>query len=262
MNARLGGINSTVPFKTLFLDQPKSNGDVFMFIGADVSHVVVSERKPSIAAVVASVSPTSTQYICRSSEQRPLKDKKYSLEVIKDFQAMTRDLLHVFVQTNKQYPTKIVVYRDGVGKSRGNSSSDRPYSSVFRRRTFSKVVGQRSSSVEKTQCLGTTSILSFAPSGHFFFFVQRSTEIVRSRRSLLWSLRNRTTRVSLLRTGNGSPTSLLAPWSIRPSFIRVNSIFISIHTPVHWERTSVRIITSCTMKSNSPATNCNSWPFG
>ena len=116
MNARLGGINSSVPFKKIFLDQPKTNGDVFMFIGADVSHVVVSERKPSIAAVVASVSPTSTQYICRSSEQRPKKDKKYSLEVIKDFQAMTRDLLHVFVQTNKQYPTKIVVYRDGVGK--------------------------------------------------------------------------------------------------------------------------------------------------
>ncbi|CAF0781393.1 unnamed protein product [Adineta ricciae] len=114
MNARLGGINSTVSFKKIFVDQPKTNGDVFMFIGADVSHVVVSERKPSIAAVVASVSPTSTQYICRSSEQRPLKDKKYSLEVIKDFQPMTRDLLHVFVQTNKQYPTKIVVYRDGV----------------------------------------------------------------------------------------------------------------------------------------------------
>jgi len=114
MNARLGGINSTVSFKKIFVDQPKSNGDVFMFIGADVSHVVVSERKPSIAAVVASVSPTSTQYICRSSEQRPVKDKKYSLEVIKDFQPMTRDLLHVFVQTNKQYPTKIVVYRDGV----------------------------------------------------------------------------------------------------------------------------------------------------
>jgi eukaryotic translation initiation factor 2C len=116
MNARLGGINSTVSFKKIFVDQPKSNGDVFMFIGADVSHVVVSERKPSIAAVVASVSPTSTQYICRSSEQRPVKDKKYSLEVIKDFQPMTRDLLHVFVQTNKQYPTKIVVYRDGVGE--------------------------------------------------------------------------------------------------------------------------------------------------
>jgi eukaryotic translation initiation factor 2C len=116
MNARLGGINSTVSFKKIFVDQPKSNGDVFMFIGADVSHVVVSERKPSIAAVVASVSPTSTQYICRSSEQRPVKDKKYSLEVIKDFQPMTRDLLHVFVQTNKQYPTKIVVYRDGVGR--------------------------------------------------------------------------------------------------------------------------------------------------
>ncbi|CAF1218396.1 unnamed protein product [Adineta steineri] len=114
MNARLGGINSTVSFKKIFDDQPKSDGDVFMFIGADVSHVVVSERKPSIAAVVASVSPTSTQYICRSSEQRPVKDKKYSLEVIKDFQPMTRDLLHVFVQTNKQYPTKIVVYRDGV----------------------------------------------------------------------------------------------------------------------------------------------------
>ncbi|CAF0851329.1 unnamed protein product [Rotaria sordida] len=114
MNARLGGINSTVSFKKIFVDEPKSNGDVFMFIGADVSHVVVSERKPSIAAVVASVSPTSTQYICRSSEQRPVKDKKYSLEVIKDFQPMTRDLLHVFVQTNKQYPTKIVVYRDGV----------------------------------------------------------------------------------------------------------------------------------------------------
>lgn len=116
MNARLGGINSTVSFKKIFVDQPKSNGDVFMFIGADVSHVVVSERKPSIAAVVASVSPTSTQYICRSSEQRPMKDRKCSLEVIKDFQPMTRDLLHVFVQTNKQYPTKIVVYRDGVGK--------------------------------------------------------------------------------------------------------------------------------------------------
>jgi eukaryotic translation initiation factor 2C len=114
INACLGGINSTVSFKNIFIDQPKSNDDVFMFIGADVSHVVVSERKPSIAAVVASVSPASTQYICRSSEQRPVNNKKYSLEVIKDFQSMTRDLLHVFIQKNKQYPTKIVVYRDGV----------------------------------------------------------------------------------------------------------------------------------------------------
>jgi eukaryotic translation initiation factor 2C len=139
MNARLGGINSSVSFKKIFVDQLKSNGDVFMFIGADVSHVVVSERKPSIAAVVASVSPTSTQYICRSSEQRPVKDKKYSLEVIKDFQPMTRDLLHVFVQTNKQYPTKIVVYRDGVGM-KSNFSRKKKFSlDCFRRRTFSKI---------------------------------------------------------------------------------------------------------------------------
>ncbi|CAF4131446.1 unnamed protein product, partial [Rotaria sp. Silwood1] len=78
-----------------------SNGDVFMFIGADVSHVVVSERKLSITAVVASISPTSTPCVCCSSEQRSIKDKKYSLEIFKDFQSMIRDLLHIYIHTNK-----------------------------------------------------------------------------------------------------------------------------------------------------------------
>ena len=156
-----------------------------MFIGADVSHVVVSERKPSIAAVVASVSPTSTQYICRSSEQRPKTERKYSLEVIKDFQAMTRDLLHVFVQTNKQYPTKIVVYRDGVGKLNTKIRfflSDN-FLSLFRRRTFSETFRQRSSCSKK--CL-SRSVEFIVNRFHYekivFVRFQKFMEIVHNRK--------------------------------------------------------------------------------
>ncbi|CAF0797772.1 unnamed protein product [Didymodactylos carnosus] len=116
-NAKLGGINSLVNYKSVLLNSDVNNNaedDCFMFIGADVTHKIITRGNPSIAAVVASRYPASTQYIGRSTEQRPKNDKKYSVEIIKDFELMCSDLLKVFAQTNGRLPTKIVVYRDGV----------------------------------------------------------------------------------------------------------------------------------------------------
>ncbi|CAF1565725.1 unnamed protein product, partial [Didymodactylos carnosus] len=52
--------------------------------------------------------------MARSATQAPKNNSKYSVEIIKNFGPMCEDLLKVFGQRNKQLPTKIVVYRDGV----------------------------------------------------------------------------------------------------------------------------------------------------
>ncbi|UJR08589.1 hypothetical protein I4U23_012848 [Adineta vaga] len=111
-NAKLGGVNGMVSLARA-LTSSSARDDVFMFFGADVTHITCSREKPSIAAVVGSVDSTSTQYASRVGEQYPARGK-ISLEIIKDLYQMSTDLLKLFAQKNGCFPNKIVFYRDGV----------------------------------------------------------------------------------------------------------------------------------------------------
>ncbi|CAF1297196.1 unnamed protein product [Adineta ricciae] len=111
-NAKLGGVNGMVSLARA-LTSSSAKDDVFMFFGADVTHITCSREKPSIAAVVGSVDSTSTQYASRVGEQFPARGK-ISLEIIKDLYQMSTDLLKLFAQRNHCFPNKIVFYRDGV----------------------------------------------------------------------------------------------------------------------------------------------------
>ncbi|UJR13192.1 hypothetical protein I4U23_000214 [Adineta vaga] len=112
INGKLGGINSVVNTK-LALSR-SSNEDLYMFIGADVTHSTCSVDRPSIAAVVASRDPSNTLYAARLCEQYPKKGR-CSVEIIKELDRMVTDLLHVFARTcGGRLPNKIIFYRDGV----------------------------------------------------------------------------------------------------------------------------------------------------
>ncbi|CAF1269422.1 unnamed protein product, partial [Didymodactylos carnosus] len=112
INGKLGCINGVVNLK-LTLQRPQKE-DLFMFMGADVTHTTCSKEKPSIAAVVASRDTTGSLYAARLCEQYP-KNERCSLEIIKELEKMVVDLLRVFQSScNNRLPTKIVFYRDGV----------------------------------------------------------------------------------------------------------------------------------------------------
>ncbi|CAF0770466.1 unnamed protein product [Didymodactylos carnosus] len=111
-NAKLGGMNQVVAL-TRALTSANTRDDVFMFFGADVTHITCSREKPSVAAVLGSRDSTSTQYACRIVEQFPSKGK-IALEIIKDLYGIATDLLKIFATSNGRLPTKIVFYRNGV----------------------------------------------------------------------------------------------------------------------------------------------------
>ncbi|CAF1006461.1 unnamed protein product [Didymodactylos carnosus] len=112
INGKLGCINGVVKLKSTL--QCPQKEDLFMFMGADVTHTTCSREKPSIAAVVASRDTTGSLYAARLCEQYPNLSLR-SLEIIKELEKMVVDLLCVFQSScNNRLPTKIVFYRDGV----------------------------------------------------------------------------------------------------------------------------------------------------
>ncbi|CAF1553255.1 unnamed protein product, partial [Didymodactylos carnosus] len=133
INAKLGCINGVVNLKSA-LSRPQ-NDDLFMFMGADLTHTTSSTDRPSIAAVVGSRDATGSLYAARKSslmyitltqngynfsnrsglcEQFP-KAGRCSVEIIKELDTIATELLHVFQQqSGGRLPTKIVFYRDGV----------------------------------------------------------------------------------------------------------------------------------------------------
>ncbi len=67
MNAKIGGINGIVNLKEAL--SQRSDTDLFMFLGADVTHTTCSPDQPSIAAVVGSCDPTCSRYAARLCER-------------------------------------------------------------------------------------------------------------------------------------------------------------------------------------------------
>ncbi|CAF0968816.1 unnamed protein product [Rotaria sordida] len=112
INTKIGGINGIVNLKAAL--SHSSNEDLFMFVGADITHTTCSTDQPSTAAVVGSCDPTCSRYAARLSEQYP-KIARCAVEIIKELDKMIIDLLQVYERTcGNCLPNRLVFYRDGV----------------------------------------------------------------------------------------------------------------------------------------------------
>ena len=104
-NLKLGGVNHTVPEQALrFLS--KSNT---MIVGIDVAHPSVDsiEDAPSIAGVVASVDATYSQW------PASIRTNTGRREMVDGLADMIEERLKLYLRTNKQVPSNIMIYRDG-----------------------------------------------------------------------------------------------------------------------------------------------------
>ena len=125
INTKLGGCNHTLvsrlpknaplPALSSFQDPPASLSWLFdepcMLVGIDVSHGETSSTKESVAAVVASMDGHAWQYAAHISVQNA------NQEVVSSLQDAMESLLTTFKGRNDgRLPTKIVVYRDGLGE--------------------------------------------------------------------------------------------------------------------------------------------------
>jgi len=73
--------------------------------------------KPSVAAVVASVDPAASKYICEVRVQHRGPDENQVTEQILDMENIFRNLLMRFYDVNRQLkPERIIFYRDGVSE--------------------------------------------------------------------------------------------------------------------------------------------------
>lgn len=111
INVKLGGVNNIL-VPTM---RPKIFSEPVIFIGADVTHppaggTSLDKRKPSIAAVVASMDAHPSRY-CAS-----VRIQKHRQEYIDDLATMVKDLLIEFYRSTKYKPHRIIIYRDGVSE--------------------------------------------------------------------------------------------------------------------------------------------------
>ncbi|KAG0321603.1 Protein argonaute 10 [Linnemannia gamsii] len=106
INSKLGGINNTLSKSSIpFLSQAPT-----MIIGADVTHPAPGESRPSVVAVVASMDQYAFKYAGR------IKVQTSGVEVIDGLKFMVYQLLSAFAEKNRQYPKRILFYRDGVSE--------------------------------------------------------------------------------------------------------------------------------------------------
>jgi eukaryotic translation initiation factor 2C len=104
INAKLGGTNSTISRSSMLGGRP------VMVIGADVTHPAPGDnRKPSIAALVASMDVHATLY------KADTRIQKCRQEIIADMKNMMKGMFMEFYRFNCQKkPEHILFYRDGV----------------------------------------------------------------------------------------------------------------------------------------------------
>ena len=84
-----------------------------MIVGADVTHPAPDMLgvKPSIAAIVASVDPAISQYICEVRVQFRGPDENQVTEQILDMENVFKKLLLRFHRETRQKPEQIIFYR-------------------------------------------------------------------------------------------------------------------------------------------------------
>ncbi|CAG8444936.1 15596_t:CDS:10 [Dentiscutata erythropus] len=107
VNVKLGGKNSLLSRGQLnFVSQVPT-----MIFGADVFHPGRGERKPSVAAVCASMDIDAIVYSGRYSVNKVPRN-----ETIESLEDMVNDLFRAFWERNKSLPNRILFYRDGVSE--------------------------------------------------------------------------------------------------------------------------------------------------
>lgn len=109
-NIKSNGIGHTI--KPNHLADPAHFDNNTMLMGIDVTHPSPGSMAgaPSIAAVVASKDP----YLCQwPGSVIPQKGK---VEMVQELAKMVQKRLQCWKRYNKQLPTKIIVYRDGVSE--------------------------------------------------------------------------------------------------------------------------------------------------
>ncbi|RDD37815.1 Protein argonaute-3 [Trichoplax sp. H2] len=106
INLKLGGINAVVG-QVSPDDVPYLDNETFI-VGADVSHSGRNEIKPSIAALVGTLNPSTGRYY---SNARIMPPKQ---EIIQPMEEMMKELLIAYYNTSSIKPKRIIVYRDGV----------------------------------------------------------------------------------------------------------------------------------------------------
>ncbi|CCX33115.1 Similar to Protein argonaute 12; acc. no. Q7Y001 [Pyronema omphalodes CBS 100304] len=107
-NFKMGGTNHNVsPDQLGVLADGKT-----MLVGCDVTHPSPKSRRgtPSVAGVVASIDPLYTVY------PSSLRLQEHRIELITELTEMMVERLEHWNRVNKSFPTKIMVYRDGVSE--------------------------------------------------------------------------------------------------------------------------------------------------
>ncbi|KFY06774.1 hypothetical protein V492_07750 [Pseudogymnoascus sp. VKM F-4246] len=108
VNSKLNGANQTLDTSKLgIISEGKT-----MVVGIDVTHPSPGSLSsaPSVAAIVASVDKTLSQFPCVLSVQEGRK------EMVTDLSEMMRSRLQLWRTNNKTLPENILVYRDGVSE--------------------------------------------------------------------------------------------------------------------------------------------------
>jgi eukaryotic translation initiation factor 2C len=112
INVKLGGINNILVPQM----RPRIFNDPVIFLGADVTHPPAGDiRKPSIAALVASMDAHPSRY-CAS-----VRVQQHKKETITDLSNMVRELMIEFYKATHFKPQRIVLYRGGVSEGQFTS---------------------------------------------------------------------------------------------------------------------------------------------
>ncbi|KAJ3085870.1 hypothetical protein HK102_013731 [Quaeritorhiza haematococci] len=95
-----------------------------IIFGADLTHSAPGDRKPSIAAVVASYDEHFTRYMRRIRAQRPRENNRGPQDLIEDLEPMVYELLAEYFSRTGKKPKQILFYRDGVSEGQFSNVLD------------------------------------------------------------------------------------------------------------------------------------------
>ncbi|KAL7312476.1 hypothetical protein PS15m_008231 [Mucor circinelloides] len=121
LNVKMGGVNYSLNNN----DIPFITKKPTIILGADVNHPAPgAENSPSIAAITASMDPQATKFISAISYQSG------KTEIIQDMAGMVKKMLIAFYKQNKQKPSQILFYRDGVSEGQFQAVLDEEVAAV------------------------------------------------------------------------------------------------------------------------------------
>ena len=126
INAKLGGVNVRASNSIGQAGQGRRESNHRMILGADVTHPGAgATKKPSIAALVASMDTSYGQYAAAIQNQSPRE------ELLRDIKRMFTKLLNQFRARNDGYvPESLVFFRDGVSEGQFQQVLDHEYAEL------------------------------------------------------------------------------------------------------------------------------------